>query len=181
MGDMDGLLFNVGSETGMRLLAEGDIAYIHSKLERQCAEEEFALDLFTDACFEMTRHRLEEIEEDESGNVPEVPKEKKAKAREWLTRAAKAGFDTAQVDLGIWLVNGTAGERDLEEGFRWLNGAAQRGNVVAQNKVAHLYIQALGTRPDPIRRPGAPGRPQEPPTRRRPARGRRTVARVRPV
>ncbi len=83
-------------------------------------------------------------------NVPEVPKEKKAKAREWLTRAAKAGFDTAQVDLGIWLVNGTAGERDLEEGFRWLNGAAQRGNVVAQNKVAHLYIQALGTRPDPI-------------------------------
>ena len=71
-------------------------------------------------------------------------------AREWLTRAAKAGFDTAQVDLGIWLVNGTGGERDLEEGFRWLNGAAQRGNVVAQNKVAHLYIQALGTRPDPV-------------------------------
>ena len=83
-------------------------------------------------------------------NLPEVPKDKKAKAREWLTRAAKAGFDTAQVDLGIWLVNGTGGERNLEDGFRWLNGAAQRGNVVAQNKLAHLYIQALGTRPDPV-------------------------------
>ncbi|WP_234902598.1 tetratricopeptide repeat protein [Agrobacterium larrymoorei] len=83
-------------------------------------------------------------------NVTDVAPEKKAKAREWLMRAAKAGFDTAQVDLGIWLVNGVGGERNLEEGFRWLYGAAQRGNVVAQNKVAHLYIQALGTKPDPV-------------------------------
>ena len=83
-------------------------------------------------------------------NLKDTPPEKKAKAREWLTRAAKAGFDTAQVDLGIWLVNGIGGERNLEEGFRWLYGAAQRGNVVAQNKVAHLYIQALGTKPDPV-------------------------------
>ncbi len=83
-------------------------------------------------------------------NLKDIPADKKAKARDWLTRAAKAGFDTAQVDLGIWLVNGVGGERNLEEGFRWLYGAAQRGNVVAQNKVAHLYIQALGTKPDPV-------------------------------
>ena len=83
-------------------------------------------------------------------NLKDIPADKKAKAREWLTRAAKAGFDTAQVDLGVWLVNGVGGERNLEEGFRWLYGAAQRGNVVAQNKVAHLYIQALGTKPDPV-------------------------------
>lgn len=83
-------------------------------------------------------------------SMKDVPAEKKAKARDWLMRAAKAGYDTAQVDLGIWLVNGFGGERNLDEGFRWLYGAAQRGNVVAQNKVAHLYIQALGTRPDPI-------------------------------
>ncbi|NWJ24184.1 tetratricopeptide repeat protein [Rhizobium sp. RM] len=83
-------------------------------------------------------------------SVKDVPAEKKAKARDWLMRAAKAGYDTAQVDLGIWLVNGSGGERNLDEGFRWLYGAAQRGNVVAQNKVAHLYIQALGTRPDPV-------------------------------
>lgn len=83
-------------------------------------------------------------------NLTDIPAEKKARAREWLTRSAKAGFDTAQVDLGIWLVNGTGGEQNLEEGFRWLLGAAQRGNVIAQNKIAHLYIQALGTRPDPV-------------------------------
>ncbi|WP_416407494.1 tetratricopeptide repeat protein [Agrobacterium rosae] len=83
-------------------------------------------------------------------NLKDIPADKKAKARDWLTRAAKAGFDTAQVDLGVWLVNGVGGERNLEEGFRWLYGAAQRGNVVAQNKVAHLYIQALGTKPDPV-------------------------------
>lgn len=83
-------------------------------------------------------------------NLKDIPADKKAKARDWLTRSAKAGFDTAQVDLGIWLINGTGGERNLEEGFRWLYGAAQRGNVVAQNKVAHLYIQALGTKPDPV-------------------------------
>jgi TPR repeat protein len=28
--------------------------------------------------------------------------------------------------------------------------AAHRGNVAAQNKLAHLYINALGTRPNPI-------------------------------
>lgn len=83
-------------------------------------------------------------------NLNDIPAEKKAKSRDWLMRAAKAGFDTAQVDLGVWLVNGVGGERNLEEGFRWLLGAAQRGNVVAQNKIAHLYIQALGTKPDPV-------------------------------
>jgi TPR repeat protein len=28
--------------------------------------------------------------------------------------------------------------------------AARQGHVVAQNKLAHLYINAIGTRPDPI-------------------------------
>ncbi|MFD1745210.1 tetratricopeptide repeat protein [Rhizobium helianthi] len=82
--------------------------------------------------------------------IPDIPAEKKAKAREWLMRAAKAGFDTAQLDMGIWYVNGVGGPRDYEKGFEWLRIAALRGNVVAQNKLAHLYINALGTRPDPV-------------------------------
>ena len=73
MGDLDGLLFGVGSDYGMRFLAKDDIPYIHSKLEHQCREEEFGVDLFTEACYEMTKQRLEEIEEDASGNVPECP------------------------------------------------------------------------------------------------------------
>ncbi|TDK39793.1 sel1 repeat family protein [Rhizobium deserti] len=79
-----------------------------------------------------------------------LPAQKKSMARQWLERAAKAGFDTAQLDMGVWLVNGVGGEKDYERGFDWLRIAAHRGNVVAQNKLSHLYIDALGTRPDPV-------------------------------
>ncbi|GLR51359.1 sel1 repeat family protein [Shinella yambaruensis] len=79
-----------------------------------------------------------------------LPEEKTRRAREWLLRAARAGFDTAQLDLGMWLVNGTGGERDYEAGFNWLKRAAGGGNAVAQSKLAQLYIHAIGTRPDPV-------------------------------
>ncbi|SMF05045.1 tetratricopeptide repeat protein [Neorhizobium sp. CSC1952] len=82
--------------------------------------------------------------------LKDLPQEKKAKAREWLERAAKAGFDTAQLDMGVWLVNGIGGERDYDKGFEWMRIAAHRGNVAAQNKLSHLYINALGTRPNPV-------------------------------
>lgn len=82
--------------------------------------------------------------------LPGLPQEKKAAARGWLERAAKAGFDTAQLDMGIWLVNGIGGDKDYDKGFEWLRIAAHRGNVVAQNRLAHLYIEALGTRPNPV-------------------------------
>lgn len=82
--------------------------------------------------------------------LKDLPQEKKQLAREWMARAAHAGFDTAQLDLGIWLVNGVGGPKDYVKGFEWLKFAANRGNVVAQNKLAHLYINALGTKPDPV-------------------------------
>ncbi len=82
--------------------------------------------------------------------LSDLPDEKKLLAREWLARAARAGFDTAQLDMGIWLVNGIGGPKDYVRGFEWLKLAANRGNVVAQNKLAHLYINALGTPPNPI-------------------------------
>ncbi len=82
--------------------------------------------------------------------LKDVPDEKKSRAREWMMRAARAGFDTAQLDIGLWLVNGYNGPRDYEGGYRWLSIAAARGNVVAQNRIAHLYINALGTKPDPV-------------------------------
>lgn len=83
-------------------------------------------------------------------SLESVSPEKKAQARLWLARAANAGFDTAQLDMGVWLVNGVGGKADLDEGFKWMKVAAYRGNVVAQNKLAHLYIDALGTPQDPI-------------------------------
>ncbi|SIQ16003.1 hypothetical protein SAMN05880590_102333 [Rhizobium sp. RU35A] len=82
--------------------------------------------------------------------IKDLDPAKKGKAREWLQRAARAGYDTAQLDMGIWLVNGVGGPRDYDQGFQWMKVAAMRGNVVAQNKLAHLYVNALGTRPDPV-------------------------------
>ncbi|KQS76688.1 enhanced entry protein [Rhizobium sp. Leaf384] len=83
-------------------------------------------------------------------NVDGIPDDKRERAREWLLRAAAAGVDTAQLDAGIWLVDGIGGGRDLEKGFGWMLRAANAGNVVAQNKLAHLYINAIGTRPNPV-------------------------------
>lgn len=66
-------------------------------------------------------------------------------ARRWLHAAAVRGHDTAQVELGIWLINGRGGPSDASSGFRWLKGAAERGNAIAINRVAHLYRDGIGT------------------------------------
>jgi TPR repeat protein len=71
-------------------------------------------------------------------------------ARKWLVRAARQNFDTAQLDLGSWLISGRGGERDVRSGFAWLKRAAEGGNVAAQNRVAKLYMQGIGTDPDSI-------------------------------
>lgn len=71
-----------------------------------------------------------------------------AEARRWLERAARQGFDTAEVDLGTWLVEGRGGKQDRRAGFSWLRRAALGGNVAAQNRLAKLYMQGLGTDPD---------------------------------
>jgi TPR repeat protein len=71
-------------------------------------------------------------------------------ARRWLLSAARQNFDTAQLDLGTWLIEGRGGERDLEAGFGWMKRAAESGNVAAQNRLAKLYMAGLGVEPDPI-------------------------------
>lgn len=73
-----------------------------------------------------------------------------AEARRWLALAAQKGFDTAQLDLGAWLIQGRGGERDEVRGFRILKQAAEAGNVAAQARVAKLYLNGIGTDPDPI-------------------------------
>jgi TPR repeat protein len=79
-----------------------------------------------------------------------VPEEKRALARGLMEKAARAGFDTAQLDYAIWLIDGIGGEKDYENGFRWMQVAANRGNVVAQNRMAVLHINAIGTLGDPV-------------------------------
>lgn len=71
-----------------------------------------------------------------------------AEARRWLLLAARQNFDTAQLDLATWLVEGRGGPRDLEAGFGWMKRAAEGGNVAAQNRLAKLYMGGLGTEPN---------------------------------
>ena len=60
----------------------------------------------------------------------------------------RQNFDTAQVDLGTWLVEGRGGPRDLAAGFGWMKRAADGGNVAAQNRLAKLYMGGIGTEPN---------------------------------
>lgn len=77
-------------------------------------------------------------------------KRDEAEARRWLALAARQNYDTAQLDLGTWLVEGRGGEAQPEEGFAWLKRAAEGGNVAAQNRLAKLYRAGVGTEADSI-------------------------------
>lgn len=71
------------------------------------------------------------------------------KARAFLHASALNGFTIAQIEYGIWLINGKGGSAKLEEGFLFLRHAAELGNPIAVNRVAHLYKDGIGTAPDP--------------------------------
>ena len=73
-----------------------------------------------------------------------------AAARRWLQLAARQNYDTAQLELGTWLVEGVGGEPDPEAGFGWLMRAASGGNPAAQNRVAKLYRAGIGVEPDTV-------------------------------
>lgn len=71
-------------------------------------------------------------------------------ARAFLHAAALNGFTIAQIEYGIWLINGKGGVAKPEEGFRFLRHAAALGNPIAINRVAHLYKDGIGTEPDVV-------------------------------
>ena len=73
-----------------------------------------------------------------------------AQARLFLAQAARQKYDTAQIDLAAWMIEGRGGPRDLKSGFSWMRRAAQGGNVAAQNRLAKLYMGGIGTDPDLI-------------------------------
>jgi TPR repeat protein len=71
-------------------------------------------------------------------------------ARRWLLLAAHQNYDTAELELGTWLVEGRGGPADLEGGFHWLKRAAEGGNVAAENRLAKLYLNGIGTKSDKV-------------------------------
>lgn len=83
----------------------------------------------------------------DAGGIGGRPKDEAA-ARRWLELAARQNYDTAQLDLGTWMLEGRGGKKDQAAGFRMLKRAAEGGNVAAQNRVAKLYMNGIGTDPD---------------------------------
>jgi len=71
-------------------------------------------------------------------------------ARRWMELAARQGYDTAELELGTWMIQGRGGPKSMKSGFALLKRAALGGNVAAQNRLAKLYMQGIGTDPDEI-------------------------------
>ena len=74
----------------------------------------------------------------------------------WFERAARRGNVEAQIEFGLGLLTGAAGEADLseerriEDGIFWLRRAAESGNPLAHNRLAHAYTQGYGVPLDPV-------------------------------
>ncbi|KAJ0342493.1 hypothetical protein COL154_014105, partial [Colletotrichum chrysophilum] len=77
-------------------------------------------------------------------------KQDDVRARALLFQAARQNFDTAQLDLGDWLVQGRGGKRDHKAGFGRTKVPPEGGHVAAQNHLAKLYMMGLGVEPDNI-------------------------------
>lgn len=71
-------------------------------------------------------------------------------SRKWLERAARAGVDTAQVELGIELLSQDPSPGDLVRAHGWFRIAANSGNVIARNRLAHSLFMGVGTKPSKV-------------------------------
>ena len=91
-------------------------------------------------------------------------KRDETEARRWLELAAKQGLRYRRARSRHLDGRGPRRPKDHKAGFNWLKRAALGGNVAAQNRVAKLYMQGIGTDPTSPRPPGtsspaAPGSP----------------------
>ncbi|MFK7791253.1 MAG: tetratricopeptide repeat protein [Devosiaceae bacterium] len=79
-----------------------------------------------------------------------------AQAYAWFEQAARRGNTEAQIEFALGLLNGSAGENDLsqerrvEDAIFWLRRAAEGGNPIAENRLAHAYSQGFGVQLDPV-------------------------------
>jgi len=76
-------------------------------------------------------------------------------AAKWVGKAANAGYPEAEVDYAVILMkNHELPQEQLDKMRRraveLLRTASRKGIVVAQNRLAHCYLEGLGTRRDPV-------------------------------
>jgi hypothetical protein len=84
-----------------------------------------------------------------------------AKAAYWMGQAAKAGLVDAELEYGVTLINGRRVKQNGMEidvvkkneviGLKYLEAAAEKGNAVAQNRVARAYRFGVGVDYDEVK------------------------------
>ena len=69
-------------------------------------------------------------------------KRDEVEARRWLMLAARQDFDTAQLDLGTWMVEGRGGARDRKARLRLADAGGRTAAMSPRRTgVAKLYMQ----------------------------------------
>jgi TPR repeat protein len=66
----------------------------------------------------------------------------------YFKRAADLDLSAAMVEYAIMQFNGIGAPRDQQAAIALLRRAGMAGNVVAQNRLAHIYAEGLGIAPD---------------------------------
>ena len=66
-------------------------------------------------------------------------------------RAAEAGDDFAQLQLGFMYGTGQGLEKDEEQTLRWYLASANQGNRIAQYNMGNLYREGRGVPKDPVK------------------------------
>jgi TPR repeat protein len=79
----------------------------------------------------------------------EVPRPDRARARQLLESAARAGFVTAQLMLGRTLESGEIGRKDLVMAHDWYAMAAAAGDAEAQLALGTAYYLGRGRTKEP--------------------------------
>jgi len=68
----------------------------------------------------------------------------------WIERAAIAGFDRAQYNMGKRYRDGNGVDQDLEMAARWFLAAARQGYAKAQNHIGVRYMRGEGVPQDNV-------------------------------
>jgi TPR repeat protein len=110
-----------------------------AKLENAAAQYDLA------ALYQGDRDEFTALDQTERG----VKKDTRMAAY-WLGRAAESGMTNAELEFGIALYLGKGVEQNEVLGFKMIRRAAEKGNPVAQNRLAHAFAGGRGTKVDKI-------------------------------
>ena len=70
--------------------------------------------------------------------------------KDWLTGTALADYTDAQVEYAIALFNGTGTPKNQPAAVALLRKASRQGSAIAQNRLAWVLINGMGTAVDKV-------------------------------